>query len=355
LSTVSIMPGIDSRAPERTETRSGLAPIAQALAGLGLDGPQRSSAWSHIPSVEALAGSVVGVARFGRDGETWWNGESCSGHLRAAGALATEQVAHVGRPPPRSDTPNFLVVVGVVGGRLCLSHDSRVLPICVPSHKYREYRATSTGRLLALRTPRSLPVRAIECARRASLQLFHGHSNLRHRVAVPHGNRVVLQALKVDRQTIGRTDLVLPAVTPADRGGLVVGDHVMAPQHLVNVLRERHQRRAVAQQRQYRRLVRRERRVQVQDDARVFLVALGNLFLVVGVRARTPSVLRSAPADGSINLGQDVLARLLVEVAQLFAAELLVLGEIEIAPIGNALQLPPAEGERYSTSTQARA
>ena len=118
----------------------------------------------------------------------------------------------------------------------------------------------------------------------------------------------------------------------------------MAPQHLVDVLRERHQRWAVAQQWQHRRLVRRERRVQVQDDARVFLVALGNLFLVVGVEqeGQRAAIGASRRLD---HLGQDVLAGLLVEVAQLFAAELLVLGEIEIAPIGNALQLPPAEWE----------
>src|SRR3954449_12609878 len=53
---------------------------------------------------------------------------------------------------------------------------------------------------------------------------------LAHRVALPHGHRVVLERVEVDRQAERRADLVLPAVAAADGAGVVEVDVPALPQ-----------------------------------------------------------------------------------------------------------------------------
>ena len=91
LRIVSIMPGIDARAPERTLTRSGALGIAEAHAELLLDARERlvdrrRELSRDLPVVRERAAGV------GRDGETGRDRQPERGHLRESCALAPEQV-----------------------------------------------------------------------------------------------------------------------------------------------------------------------------------------------------------------------------------------------------------------------
>ena len=92
------MPGIEARAPERTETSSGrsgspnLAPIASSMP---------ASAVGDLRLQIGRIGFAVGVemgAHLGRDREPWRHRQAEIAHFGEVGALAAEQVAHVGPP-----------------------------------------------------------------------------------------------------------------------------------------------------------------------------------------------------------------------------------------------------------------
>ena len=91
---VSIMPGMESRAPERTETRSGFSRspkfLAEDFLGVGDAGLDLRPQFLGI-------GFFVGVivsADFGGDGEAGRNGQADAGHFRQVGAFAAEQGLH---------------------------------------------------------------------------------------------------------------------------------------------------------------------------------------------------------------------------------------------------------------------
>ena len=90
------MPGIEARAPERTETSSGRVDIAEVRTDRVAD---QSHGLVHL-RLQAVgqfaAMRIVGVADLGRDGETGGNVQAQAGHLRKVGALAAEQLRHVG-------------------------------------------------------------------------------------------------------------------------------------------------------------------------------------------------------------------------------------------------------------------
>ena len=96
LRMVSIMPGIEARAPERTETSSGLAASpkrgADRLADLG----QRRLDLGLQPVGQLAAVGVVGGADLGGDGEARRHRQAEARHLGEVGALAAEQVAQTG-------------------------------------------------------------------------------------------------------------------------------------------------------------------------------------------------------------------------------------------------------------------
>ena len=88
------MPGIESRAPERTETSSGFFDVAELLAGLLLD---RGDAGLHLRlerrRIRPLVVVVVG-ADLGGDGEAGRHRQADAAHLGEVGALAAEQRLH---------------------------------------------------------------------------------------------------------------------------------------------------------------------------------------------------------------------------------------------------------------------
>ena len=102
--TVSIMPGMESRAPERQESSSGLVESPNFVAHDLLDaagGPR--STWSRSSGGYLRPCCVEVGADLGGEGEAGRDGQADVGHLGEVGALAAEEVFHVarGRPPCR--------------------------------------------------------------------------------------------------------------------------------------------------------------------------------------------------------------------------------------------------------------
>ena len=91
------MPGIEARAPERTETSSGLA-SSPKLRPVSL--PTWASAAStgvrELGGIAALVRVEIG-ADFGGDGEARRHRQAEVGHFGEVGPLAAEQVAHRAR------------------------------------------------------------------------------------------------------------------------------------------------------------------------------------------------------------------------------------------------------------------
>ena len=89
---MSIIPGIEIAAPERTETSSGSAGVAEALAGLLLE-PAHVLGDLGLEAVGEVVRRHVGAAGVGRDREPARNGQPERGHLGEADPLAAEQLA----------------------------------------------------------------------------------------------------------------------------------------------------------------------------------------------------------------------------------------------------------------------
>ncbi len=96
---MSSIPGIDTRAPERTETSSGCLGIAEHLAGALLERGQRLVDLLGQAVGQLATGLHVGDAGLGRDREAGGHplGAQHPGHLGDAGALAAEQLALIAR------------------------------------------------------------------------------------------------------------------------------------------------------------------------------------------------------------------------------------------------------------------
>ena len=93
------MPGIDSRAPERTDTSSGSSSSPSFLPACVLQPRQRLVDLVLEPVRLGPVGLHVGHARLGGDGEAGRHplGAQDAGHLGHVGALAPQQVPHVPR------------------------------------------------------------------------------------------------------------------------------------------------------------------------------------------------------------------------------------------------------------------
>ena len=90
---MSIIPGIEIAAPERTETSSGSCASPKRLPVFS---SRRASAVGDLlleALGELLAGGLVGAARVGRDREAAGDGDAELRHLREAAALASEEGA----------------------------------------------------------------------------------------------------------------------------------------------------------------------------------------------------------------------------------------------------------------------
>ncbi len=177
---------------------------------------------------------------------------------------------------------------------------------------------------------------------------------LSQRVTVAQRDRAVLEALVVNRKAERCSDFVLAAVTAADRAARVVLGVHPAPQLRVHLARELGLT-VLADERQHRGLDGGEARVQPQHDPRLALARTLALdeFLVVGVDQEGER--GAVRARGGLDHVRRVaLAAGLVEVLELLARELGVLGEIEIAAVGDPLELRPADREEVFDVARAR-
>src|SRR5450631_526680 len=68
---------------------------------------------------------------------------------------------------------------------------------------------------------------ADQAGRQVGLDLVEGHPVLGHRVTLTHGHRMVGQGVEVDRDAERCADLVLAAVAPADRAGVIEVDRLV--------------------------------------------------------------------------------------------------------------------------------
>ncbi len=96
LRTVSIMPGIEARAPERTDTSSGFSGSPKVLPAMTPTcGERRLDLAVEVAGI-GLAVCVVIGADLGRDGEAGGHRQAQIAHLGEVRALAAEQIAHSG-------------------------------------------------------------------------------------------------------------------------------------------------------------------------------------------------------------------------------------------------------------------
>ena len=89
---MSIIPGIETAAPERTETSSGSSRVAEALAGPLLE-PRDVLGDLVLEPLDLAAARHVGAAGVGRDREAGGDGDPELRHLREPDPLAAEQLA----------------------------------------------------------------------------------------------------------------------------------------------------------------------------------------------------------------------------------------------------------------------
>ena len=93
LSTVSIMPGIEAREPERTDTSSGLSTSPNLAPRDLADSVERGLTIGFNDFGKLLAELVIDAADLGGDGEARRDGQPKPRHLGEIGALAAEQIA----------------------------------------------------------------------------------------------------------------------------------------------------------------------------------------------------------------------------------------------------------------------
>src|SRR5512135_806300 len=152
-------------------------------------------------------------------------------------------------------------------------------------------------------------------------------------VAVAERDGVVGRRLAVHGDAEGGPGLVLAAIAPADRPLLVEEDGEVPLQGAVERLGLLGHA-VLLDQGKDRRLDRREPRVELQDRARLAAD------LVLGVRLAEEGQGRAVGAGRRLDDVRDIsLLPLLVEVAEVLAAELLVLRQVIVSPVRDPLQL----------------
>ena len=179
-------------------------------------------------------------------------------------------------------------------------------------------------------------------------QRVHGDPHLLHRVAIAYRHLAVTRlallavadGLDIDGNAVGRADFVLPSVEPADGRRVVVDNPPLLGEVGADRVRRAHDLLALLEKRQDGHLHRRQLGVEAEDHP---LLASHLLF---GVRIGHEGEERAVHAHRRLDdVGHEVLLALLVEVRERLAAELRVLLEVEVRPVGDAHQLAPTDRE----------
>ena len=166
------------------------------------------------------------------------------------------------------------------------------------------------------------------------------NTNLLHSVAVTNGNAAVGLGLKVVGYAKRGTDLVLTAITLTDRTGFVeVGHEVLRKLgvNLHSLIGE------LLGEGKYRNLEGRDSGMEAHYDAGVVLLCVDN-FLVICFNKKRESHTVSTER-GLDNVGDITLVGFGIEVSEILAGMLDVLGEVVVGSVGNAPKFAPAERE----------
>ena len=181
------------------------------------------------------------------------------------------------------------------------------------------------------------------------LQLRNGDTDLLHGVAVADGDAVVslhlavTDGLEVHGDAQGGADLVLTAVALADGTGIVEVHHEVLTQHLVDFLSLGGQLLA---QRQDSSLEGSQSRMQMQHGADIGVALLVHTHLLFVVSFAKESQSHTVAAQRRLDdIGDVMLAPLLVEVGQLLAGSFLVTAQVVVSSVSNAPQFAPAVAE----------
>ena len=126
------MPGIDARAPERTETSKRVVGVAEARACDALDMGEACLDLRIEARRQGAPCVVVAVAERRRNGEAGRDGQADGGHLGEVGALAAEQRAHPGIAVRRTPAEAVDPRAHGLASRSRNTHERRQPPTVMP-------------------------------------------------------------------------------------------------------------------------------------------------------------------------------------------------------------------------------
>src|ERR1035437_9212327 len=258
------------------------------------------------------------------------NPSAARGRARASGRRTPRDDVHrsVAAPPPAS-------VPRATSSTRATRPGGRTLPSNAARRALRAVR--SRGRNPA--AVRDGNVRR-EIARDHPGRLRRPHTNLPHVVAKSNRDVVVLRRFRIDRDAERRARLVLAAIAPADRAGLVVEHGEPLPQVIGDGVR--HLRLPVLLgERKHTGLHRRERRMEAHHDTSFLLTS----YWLLPVRVHEQRQQRAIrPAGGLDHERQVTLFVRLIDVLEPLSREFLMLAEVEVAAIVDAFDLLRSEG-----------
>ena len=206
---------------------------------------------------------------------------------------------------------------------------------------------TDPGQCPRRRSPSAFP-RSGKPLGEVRLELVHRDAILLHRIA---GSRprdgVIVEGVEIDGHTVRSAQLVLTPVPAADRLGVVVLAHPTIaddPEDLPRRLLEL----GLLRQWEHRRLVGSDAGMEAQHHPGL----VADDLLVIGRQEKGHGGTRGA-GGGLYDVRRVALIGCLVEVVEPLARVLGVLGEVEVTPICDALELVHPQGNRKSTSEVA--
>jgi hydrogenase maturation protease len=227
--------------------------------------------------------------------------------------------------------------------------DLHVLPSVTP-HFLGIGETLALGRLLGLPMPERVRILGIEVEKTCGRFDADGTHALFHGIAVAQGDGVAQfgslpERVEINGEAEGGAGFVLAAVSAADGARVVVEDVHVRAQEVADGAGFFDQFRAVLEQREDAGLDGSDPGMEPEDDPFLeFAFIVGGFVFAIGLADQGKDEAIHAGA-GFDDVGDVLLLGLFVEVFHRFAAVLLVLGEIEIAAGGDALEFLGAERE----------
>src|SRR5438093_4442726 len=241
-----------------------------ALLDRGQDRDPADTGPRRRPELRVQAGGdLLELARLAHDAALAVGLDRCAERfLSAAGQLVAEVLAEV---------DELGEVVAVLAGVGILDHDGDgglaqrpregLAALLVDLLDERRPLPDRHGHADTSSDPASLAASGGHAVEDGSLDVVEWDAVLGHRIAIADRGRAVLQGLDVDRDAPRRADLVLAPIQLADRRGVVVDRHEVFGEIVAKAVGQLDDLGPLLEQRQDGHLVRRELRVQAEDDA----------------------------------------------------------------------------------------